>query len=246
MNMDISELNFVVYPTGEALKFDSIKGTSKMNSMIKRVSNEIDFDTVLIKRIPNVTSIVISKLCGYFVLRGQLKQLRELKRACPTRAIEYVNGIEGSVESDVGEFQLNRKSLAGNNIAEPIITFKHLEFYEREGHLAKIEPIPSGNLSPGFDPSTCCSVHVENIHSQVNEPPLQEVFVSTGPVEVCKLIRKEKVIIWGHPTLQEKSEADEALKYHVSIPDYWREYRAILYRISFRKHVGSHFRGNGW
>ncbi|KAJ4839590.1 Oligouridylate-binding protein 1B [Turnera subulata] len=57
---------------------------------------------------------------------------------------------------------------------------------------ARIEPIPSGNLPPGFDPSTCRSVYVGNIHTQVTEPLLQEVFASTGPVEGCKLIRKEK------------------------------------------------------
>lgn len=34
-----------------------------------------------------------------------------------------------------------------------------------------------------------------NIHIQVTEPLLQEVFASTGPVEACKLIRKEKVTI---------------------------------------------------
>ncbi|CAK9150102.1 unnamed protein product [Ilex paraguariensis] len=56
----------------------------------------------------------------------------------------------------------------------------------------QIEPIPSGNLPPGFDPSTCRSVYVGNIHTQVTEPLLQEVFASTGPVESCKLIRKEK------------------------------------------------------
>ncbi|GAY38407.1 hypothetical protein CUMW_036470 [Citrus unshiu] len=56
----------------------------------------------------------------------------------------------------------------------------------------KIEPIPSGNLPPGFDPSTCRSVYVGNIHTQVTEPLLQEVFSSTGPVEGCKLIRKDK------------------------------------------------------
>ncbi|KAJ6394285.1 hypothetical protein OIU77_023499 [Salix suchowensis] len=55
-----------------------------------------------------------------------------------------------------------------------------------------IEPIPSGNLPPGFDPSTCRSVYVGNIHIQVTEPLIQEVFASTGPVEGCKLIRKEK------------------------------------------------------
>ncbi|XP_023633057.1 oligouridylate-binding protein 1B isoform X1 [Capsella rubella] len=56
----------------------------------------------------------------------------------------------------------------------------------------QIEPIPSGNLPPGFDPSTCRSVYVGNIHIQVTEPLLQEVFASTGPVESCKLIRKDK------------------------------------------------------
>ncbi|KAE8728628.1 Oligouridylate-binding protein 1A [Hibiscus syriacus] len=57
---------------------------------------------------------------------------------------------------------------------------------------AQIEPIPSGNLPPGFDPSTCRSVYVGNIHTQVTEPLLQEVFASTGPVEGCKLVRKDK------------------------------------------------------
>lgn len=56
----------------------------------------------------------------------------------------------------------------------------------------QIEPILSGNLPPGFDSSTCRSVYVGNIHPQVSEPLLQEVFSSTGPIEGCKLIRKEK------------------------------------------------------
>ncbi|KAM3321229.1 oligouridylate-binding protein 1 [Capsicum chacoense] len=56
----------------------------------------------------------------------------------------------------------------------------------------QIEPILSGNLPPGFDSSTCRSVYVGNIHSQVTEPLLQEVFASTGPLEGCKLIRKDK------------------------------------------------------
>ncbi|MBA0811602.1 hypothetical protein Gohar_003481, partial [Gossypium harknessii] len=33
--------------------------------------------------------------------------------------------------------------------------------------------------------------YVGNIHTQVTEPLLQEVFASTGPVEGCKLVRKE-------------------------------------------------------
>ncbi|RRT44937.1 hypothetical protein B296_00044053, partial [Ensete ventricosum] len=35
--------------------------------------------------------------------------------------------------------------------------------------------------------------YVGNVHLQVTEALLQEVFQSTGPVEGCKLIRKEKV-----------------------------------------------------
>ncbi|CAI9277668.1 unnamed protein product [Lactuca saligna] len=56
----------------------------------------------------------------------------------------------------------------------------------------QIEPIPSGNLPPGFDPNTCRSVYVGNILKQVTEPLLQEVFASTGPIEGCKLIIKDK------------------------------------------------------
>ncbi|XP_074562362.1 oligouridylate-binding protein 1B-like isoform X2 [Curcuma longa] len=56
----------------------------------------------------------------------------------------------------------------------------------------QIEPILSGNLPPGFDPSTCRSVYVGNVHLQVTEALLQEVFQNTGLVEGCKLIRKEK------------------------------------------------------
>ncbi|KAG5569561.1 hypothetical protein H5410_059327 [Solanum commersonii] len=62
------------------------------------------------------------------------------------------------------------------------------------GHVAspQIEPILSGNLPPGFDSSTCRSVYVGNISSQVTEQHLQEVFSSTGPLEGCKLIQKDK------------------------------------------------------
>nr|GMD35376.1 oligouridylate-binding protein 1-like [Ipomoea batatas]GMD37086.1 oligouridylate-binding protein 1-like [Ipomoea batatas] len=59
-----------------------------------------------------------------------------------------------------------------------------------------IEPILSGNLPPGFDTSACRSVYVGNIHPQVTELLLQEVFSSTGPLEGCKLIRKEKVLLY--------------------------------------------------
>ncbi|KAL0333673.1 UNVERIFIED_CONTAM: Oligouridylate-binding protein 1 [Sesamum angustifolium] len=57
---------------------------------------------------------------------------------------------------------------------------------------AQIEPILSGNLPPGFDSSACRSVYVGNIHPQVTELLLQEVFSSAGPLEGCKLIRKDK------------------------------------------------------
>ena len=56
----------------------------------------------------------------------------------------------------------------------------------------QIEPILSGNLPPGFDSSTCRSVFVGNIHPQVTEALLQELFSSAGTIEGCKLIRKEK------------------------------------------------------
>ncbi|EES08860.2 oligouridylate-binding protein 1B-like [Sorghum bicolor] len=56
----------------------------------------------------------------------------------------------------------------------------------------QMEPIVSGNLPPGFDSSTCRSVYVGNISLQVTDTVLQEVFQSIGPVEGCKLIRKEK------------------------------------------------------
>lgn len=35
--------------------------------------------------------------------------------------------------------------------------------------------------------------YVGNIHPQVTDPLLQEVFSNTGPIEGCKLIRKDKV-----------------------------------------------------
>uniref|UniRef100_A0A803QT46 RRM domain-containing protein n=1 Tax=Cannabis sativa TaxID=3483 RepID=A0A803QT46_CANSA len=49
----------------------------------------------------------------------------------------------------------------------------------------QIEPILSGNLPPGFDSSQCRSVYVGNIHPQ-------QVFSTAGPLEGCKLIRKDK------------------------------------------------------
>lgn len=58
--------------------------------------------------------------------------------------------------------------------------------------MSQIEPVPSGNLPPGFDPSSCRSVYVGNIHVNVSESLLVEVFQSTGPLEGCKLIRKDK------------------------------------------------------
>ncbi|MBA0702782.1 hypothetical protein Goari_027438, partial [Gossypium aridum] len=61
----------------------------------------------------------------------------------------------------------------------------------------QIEPILSGNLPPNFDSATCRSVYVGNIHPQVSEPLLQEVFLSTGPIEGCKLIKKDKQSSYG-------------------------------------------------
>ncbi|KAJ6818244.1 oligouridylate-binding protein 1-like [Iris pallida] len=71
---------------------------------------------------------------------------------------------------------------------------QQLSLYPLPGLVAapQIEPIPSGNLPPGFDSSTCRSVYVGNIHVQVTEALLQEVFQRTGLVEGCKLIRKDK------------------------------------------------------
>lgn len=56
----------------------------------------------------------------------------------------------------------------------------------------QIEPILSGNLPPGFDSSTCRSVYIGNIHPQVSDVDLQQVFSNVGPLEGFKLIRKEK------------------------------------------------------
>ncbi|KAK9097678.1 hypothetical protein Syun_024723 [Stephania yunnanensis] len=58
--------------------------------------------------------------------------------------------------------------------------------------MSQMEPVPSGNLPPGFDSSSCRSVYVGNIHVNVTESLLAEVFRSTGPLDGCKLIRKEK------------------------------------------------------
>lgn len=58
--------------------------------------------------------------------------------------------------------------------------------------LSQIEPIPSGNLPPGFDSSACRSVYVGNISVHVSESLLAEVFAGVGPLEGCKLIKKEK------------------------------------------------------
>ncbi|CAK9276305.1 unnamed protein product [Sphagnum jensenii] len=58
--------------------------------------------------------------------------------------------------------------------------------------MSQMEPIPSGNLPPGFDATSCRSVYVGNIHTKVTDALLAEVFSSVGPLEGCKLIRKEK------------------------------------------------------
>ncbi|KAI4337437.1 hypothetical protein L6164_015855 [Bauhinia variegata] len=58
--------------------------------------------------------------------------------------------------------------------------------------MSQMEPVPSGNLPPGFDITTCRSVYVGNIHVNVTDKLLAEVFQSAGPLAGCKLIRKEK------------------------------------------------------
>ncbi|XP_030947306.1 RNA-binding protein 208-like [Quercus robur] len=58
--------------------------------------------------------------------------------------------------------------------------------------MSQMEPIPSGNLPPGFDSTTCRSVYVGNIHVNVTEKLLGEVFQTAGPLAGCKLIRKDK------------------------------------------------------
>ncbi|KAJ7966030.1 Oligouridylate-binding protein like [Quillaja saponaria] len=58
--------------------------------------------------------------------------------------------------------------------------------------MSQMDPIPSGNLPPGFDASTCRSVYVGNIHVNVTEKLLAEVFQSVGLLAGCKLIRKDK------------------------------------------------------
>ncbi|KAI4316195.1 hypothetical protein L6164_024198 [Bauhinia variegata] len=58
--------------------------------------------------------------------------------------------------------------------------------------MSQMEPMPSGNLPPGFDSSSCRSVYVGNIHVNVTDKLLAEVFQSAGPLAGCKLIRKEK------------------------------------------------------
>ncbi|XP_021851240.2 oligouridylate-binding protein 1 isoform X2 [Spinacia oleracea] len=61
-----------------------------------------------------------------------------------------------------------------------------------QGFNLMTEPIFSGNLPPSFDSSACCSVLVWNIHPQVTDPLLQEVFSRTGIIARCQLIRQEK------------------------------------------------------
>ena len=51
--------------------------------------------------------------------------------------------------------------------------------------------------------------YVVNVHPNVSESLLIEVFQSTGPVERCKLIRKEKVhfyTIWKNTTMHMRND----------------------------------------
>jgi hypothetical protein len=56
----------------------------------------------------------------------------------------------------------------------------------------KSPPYPAFSLSLLID--RALTRYVGNIQLQVTDTLLQEVFQSIGPVEGCKLIRKEKVI----------------------------------------------------
>ncbi|OIV97778.1 hypothetical protein TanjilG_12535 [Lupinus angustifolius] len=58
--------------------------------------------------------------------------------------------------------------------------------------MSQMDPVPSGNLPPGFDTSACRSVYVGNINVNVTDQLLAEVFQSAGPLAGCKLIKKEK------------------------------------------------------
>ncbi|KAL4361077.1 hypothetical protein GQ457_04G014830 [Hibiscus cannabinus] len=98
---------------------------------------------------------------GPEVVECVMKERIELKETDVSRtqflhsSVEQI--IDESVEPDDEEFSLSRKSLAGNNSAELGFTFGHLEYWKRGGHLT-IKPIPSKNLPPDFDLSTCRSV----------------------------------------------------------------------------------------
>ncbi|KAJ6732093.1 NUCLEOLYSIN TIAR-LIKE PROTEIN [Salix purpurea] len=60
--------------------------------------------------------------------------------------------------------------------------------------MSQMEPILGGNLPPAFDSSSSCrSVYVGNIHVNVTDKLLSEVFATAGPLAGCKLIRKDKV-----------------------------------------------------
>jgi len=57
-----------------------------------------------------------------------------------------------------------------------------------------------GKCKPYFLEAFCYCVaslrrYVGNIHTKVTEGPLAEVFSNVGPLEGCKLIRKEKVMV---------------------------------------------------
>ncbi|XP_024445449.1 RNA-binding protein 208 isoform X1 [Populus trichocarpa] len=59
--------------------------------------------------------------------------------------------------------------------------------------MSQMEPILGGNLPPAFDPSSSCRrVYVGNIHVNVTDKLLAEVFATAGPLAGCKLIRKDK------------------------------------------------------
>ncbi|KAM7267697.1 hypothetical protein ACFE04_009863 [Oxalis oulophora] len=76
--------------------------------------------------------------------------------------------------------------------------------------MSQVEPIPSGNLPPGFDPASCRSVYVGNIHGYVTDKLLAEVFQTAGPLAGCKLIKKDKSS-YGFVDYLERSSAALAI-----------------------------------
>lgn len=90
------------------------------------------------------------------------------------------------------QVQLQRKLQQQSLAQQAAMMQGHLFHPTLLSAMVAVEPIPSGNLPPGFDSTSCRSVYVGNVHSNVTEALLAELFSAVGPLEGCKLIRKEK------------------------------------------------------